>query len=206
VAAFVAAVAAIVVPTASAGAKNECNGIYTNTTFKGGLVVNPGDFCVLNNVTVNGGFTVNGSDGNFPFLVVNNSTIHGGWSITGGIIAPNYFCGNNVDGGLTVNNVDNLFGIFAISFGEANAGCAGGTINGGASFTNITASTELDAYTVNGGVTFANVNGNINEIEGSTIHGSASCDAASNVVNDSYTTDGPPSPNSYTGTNNGCPA
>ena len=191
------AVVAVVVPTASAAATTECNTVYANTTLKGGVVVNPGDFCALINVTVNGGLTVNGG-----FLYVAGSTIHGGWSMTGDVLPLYYFCGNNVDGGLNVNGV-NTFGS-PLSFGEANAGCAGGTINGGATLTNNTsAGSELDGYTVNGGVTFSNDTG-FNELEATNVHGSASCDVASNVQNDNS---GPGNnANSYTGTNTGCPA
>ena len=204
-----AAIVAVVVPTASAGAKTECKSTYSNTKLNGGVVVNQGDVCILNNVTVNGGLTVNG--GALAFLAVDNSTIHGGWSMTGTVIPINifagspsdgYFCANNVDGGLNVSGVE-TFGN-PLSFGEANAGCAGGTINGGASFTNNdSGGVEVDAYTVNGGLTFANDTG-FNELEKTTVNGSASCDVASDVQNDQS---GPGSnANSYTGQNNGCPA
>src|SRR5262249_18496836 len=76
------AVAAVATSPASAGAESECNGTFTDTTLNGGVVVNPGDFCDLENVTVNGGLTVNGG-GIGVVLSVNNSNINGGWSITG---------------------------------------------------------------------------------------------------------------------------
>jgi len=205
-----AAVAAVSASAAAGGAKTECNAVYSNTTLRGGVVVNPGDVCELDNVTVNGGLTVNGGDvfGAGAVLAVEGSTIHGGWSMTGLVFPFSFvtfnsdFCGNAVDGGLTVNGVE-TFG-FPLSFGELNAGCAGGTINGGATFTNNdSAGVELDGYTVNGGVTFANNTG-FNELEATTVNGSASCDAASNVQNDNS---GPGNnANSYTGPNNGCPA
>lgn len=210
--AFAVAVAAVVVPAASA-APTECNGTFSNTTLKGGVVVNSGDHCDLENVTVKGGLIVNGST-DFAYLAVNNSTIKGGWSITGLLAATGsnngYFCGNSVDGGLTVDNVlvanSDVSFYGPLSFGELNAGCAGGRVNGGVSFTNILSlGTELDGYLVNGGVTFANVFAlGINEIEATTVHGSGSCDAASNVINDNS---GPGNnANSYTGTSGGCPA
>src|SRR5262249_60947208 len=140
-------------------------------------------------------------------------TIQGGLALTGNITnfawaSPYYYnCSNNIDGGLNVHDLNtDFYGIFStpLSFGELNAGCAGGTINGGASFQNISSSgVELDGYTVNGGVTFANDTG-FNEIEASTVHGSASCDVASNVQNDHS---GPgDDTKTYTGTNSGCPA
>lgn len=194
-----AAVVAVVVPTASAGAKTECNGTYSNQTLNGGVVVKQGDVCDLDNVTVNGGLTVNG--GSYSLLAVNNSTINGGWSITG-VVYPvgsnhGYFCGDNVNGGLNVIGTE-AHGL-PLLFGEADAGCAGGTINGGASFVNNHAAVELDTYTVNGGVTFSGNAGGFNEIEGTTVHGQASCQAG-------VTNDGDGGPNSYTGPNNGCPA
>jgi len=199
-----AAVAAVAASGASAAGPTECNNVYSNTTFKGGLVVNEGDFCVLDHVTVNGGLTVNGGTSfNFAVLLVANSRINGGWSMTGDVFTFDPFCGNNINGGLNVHDVEEL-GFFAMSFGELNADCAGGRINGGASFTNVnSAGVELDGYLVNGGVTFANDTG-FNELEATTVHGSASCDAFSNVQNDNS---GPGNnANSYTGTNNGCPA
>jgi hypothetical protein len=210
-----ASVAAIAASTATAGAKTECNTFYSNTTLKGGVVVNEGDFCVLNNVTVTGGMTVNGSafdtfveienstikgglSINGAFLIVNASTINGGWSITGSSFSGSDFCGNNVDGGLSVSGVDlsPFTGTFA--FGEANAGCAGGTINGGATLTNNNDVVEVDSYTVNGGLTITGNTG-ITELEGTTVNGTATCQAGT-------FNDGDGGPNSFTGQNNGCPA
>ena len=90
------------------------------------------------------------------------------------------------------------------SFGEVNADCAGGTINGGVTFNNNpVASLELDSYVVHGGLTFSNTGGGFfNELEGTGVHGSATC-----ANNDApAVNDGDGGPNSYTGTNNGCPA
>jgi hypothetical protein len=128
------------------------------------------------------------------------------------LLGPNngYFCGNNVNSGLTVNNAtvgESTFVFFsALAFGELNAGCAGGRVNGDVSLTNISAvGTELDGYVVNGGLTFANDSlFTLHEVEATTVKGSASCDAVSNVQNDGSSPGG--GPNSYTGTNNGCPA
>jgi hypothetical protein len=186
-----AAVAAVVVaPSVGAGAKTECNAVYSNTTLKGGVVVNSGDVCVLDNVKVNGGLTVNGG-----LILVTDSRINGGWSITGDVFELGYLCGNNVNGGLNVSGVTTPT---TLAFGEANANCAGGRINGGATFTgNPAAFVELDSYAVNGGVTFAGNGGG--ELEGTVVHGSASCDAG--IFND-----GDGGPNTYTGPNAGCPA
>ena len=182
---------AVAVPAASAGTKTECNGFFVNTTVNGGLVVNDGDNCFLFSSTVNGGFTVKGG-----FIFIENSTIHGGWSITGNTTTDAiYMCGNNVDGGLSVHGVTSG-DIF--SFGEENAGCAGGTVNGGVSFTNNNAFVELDSYAVNGGVT---ITGNTvaPELENSVIHGTATCQA------DTFNDLGEGA-NTYIGRNNGCPA
>jgi len=212
---FAAAIALVVVPAGTASATTECNNTYSNTTFKGGVVVNEGDFCVLDNVTVNGGLTVNGTafdtfldienstiNGplaiNGAFMTVNNSTIHGGWTITGETFPFTDLCGNNIDGGLAVTNAE-LFGA-ALSFGELNAGCAGGTINGDASFANNDGAVELDGYKLNGALNLAGNPSSFNELEATAVQGSASCQ---NVVDDGTSS---PLVNSYTGTNNGCPA
>ncbi len=184
----VAAIAAVVVPAASAGA-TECNTSYANTTLKGGVVVNSGDVCSLDNVTVNGGLTVNGGS-----ISVTDSTIHGGWSITGDVSAPTYMCGNTIDGGLTVNGVTSSV---TLAFGEANANCAGGTINGGATIADSQGVfAEIDQYEINGSLTLTGTGGG--ELEGTSVNGSATCQAA--VGNDEG------GPNSFTGTNSGCPA
>jgi len=198
-----AAVAAVAASGASADAAIECNTTYSNTTLNGGVVVNEGDICILDHVTVNGGLTVNGGTSfNFALLAVDGSTIHGGWSITGDVfqIGPNngYFCGNNVDGGLNVHDVE-AFGS-PLSFGELNAGCAGGRINGGATFTNNDAAVELDGYRVNGGLTFLGLPFLFNELEATAVKGSATCE---NVADDGSSA---PLVNSFTGHNNGCPA
>src|SRR5262249_8393012 len=81
-----AAVAGAATSAASAAGSTECNGTFTNTTLSGGVVVNEGDVCDLENVIVNGGLTVDGGTAGAQ-LSVNNSTINGGWSITG-VIFP----------------------------------------------------------------------------------------------------------------------
>lgn len=81
------AVMAIIVSDASAGARIECNAIYTNATLRGGVVVNLSGACILDNVTVNGGLEVNGGS-----LSVTHSTIYGGWLIADRVIPINYFC------------------------------------------------------------------------------------------------------------------
>src|SRR5262249_39314749 len=63
-----AAVAAVAVPTASADAATECNGVFSNTTLNGGVVVKEGDVCVLDHVTVNGGLTGGGGPSVLTFL------------------------------------------------------------------------------------------------------------------------------------------
>jgi hypothetical protein len=202
---FAVAVAAVLVPTASAAGPTECNGTFTNTTLRGGVVVNDGDVCDLENVTVNGGLTVNGGSNFGAVLAVNNSTIHGGWSMTGIVFAFSFstfsfvdFCGNNVDGGLNVSNVESFGNV--LSFGELNAGCAGGKINGDVTLVNNDGATELDGYRVNGDLTFTGSPFSFNELEATAINGSATCQ---NVVDDGTSA---PLVNSYTGTNNGCPA
>jgi hypothetical protein len=191
-----AAVASVGVSSAAGGAKTVCNGVFSNTTFSGGLVVNEGDFCVLDQVTVNGGLTVNGGGG--AALLVNNSTIHGGWSITGTLFPLGDFCGNAIDGGLTVTNTE-LFGA-ALAFGELNAGCAGGKIDGGANVSNNDGPVEFDGDVLNGGLIFFGVSGYLNELEASTVKGAATCQ---NVVDDGTSA---PLVNTFTGKNNGCPA
>jgi hypothetical protein len=109
-----------------------------------------------------------------------------------------YFCGNNVDGGLTVNEVET--GGIPLAFGELNGGCAGGTINGGATLTNNDTSVELDGYRVTGGPNFIGSPDFFNELEATAVKGPASCE---NVVDDGSSA---PLVNSYTGPNSGCPA
>jgi hypothetical protein len=198
-----ASVAAVATSVASADTTFECNGVYSNTTLEGPVVVNEGDICVLDHVTVNNGLIVNG--GGFAALGVSNSRINGGWTMTGTVIPIDasfnfgaYFCNNNVNGGLSVTNVE-AFGL-PLSFGELNAGCAGGTISGGATFSNNDAAVELDGYRVNGGLNFQGIAGYLNELEATAVKGSASC---TNVVDDGTSA---PLVNSYTGPNNGCPA
>src|SRR5262249_17998292 len=136
-----AAVAGAATSAASAAGSTECNGTFTNTTLSGGVVVNEGDVCDLGNVIVNGGLTGDGGTAGAQ-LSVNTSTINGGWSITG-VIFPGgvpgngftgYFCGDNVAGGLSAVDTE-LFGA-PLSFGELNAGCTGGTINGPVTISN----------------------------------------------------------------------
>jgi hypothetical protein len=192
-----AALAAVVVSSTSAGAKTECNGTFSNTTLSGGVVVKEGDVCVLDTVTVNGGLTVDGGLGGAE-LFVNNSTIHGGWSITGTLFPLSDFCGNNIDGGLSVVNTE-LFGA-PLSFGELNAGCAGGKIDGGATVNNNDGPVEFDGDRLNGGLNFVGVSGFLNELEASTVKGAAICQ---NVVDDGTSA---PLVNTFSGSNNGCPA
>ena len=184
------AVMLVIVSGAAAAGQTECNATYTNTTLRGGVVVNAGDTCVLNNVTVNGKLIVTGGS-----ILVTNSTINGGWSITGNVTAPGFMCGNTINGGLNVHGVTS---VVTLAFGETNAGCAGGTINGGASFRNNPgAFVEVDAYTVNGPLLISGNAGG--EVEGTTVHGPARCQPG--IFND-----GDGGPNTYHGPNHGCPA
>ncbi len=170
-------------------AKTECNGVFSGTTLSGGVVVNPGDFCTLDHVTISGGLTVNGGS-----LAIDNSTISGGWTITGPTFPAN-FCGNNVAGGLRVTGTT-LGGTFA--FGEINQNCAGGTITGGVWIANNPGVfAEIDNYTISGGLTIIGNDGGA-ELEGSTVSGAATCQAG--TFNDEG------GPNTFRGRNNGCPA
>jgi hypothetical protein len=191
------AVAAVAVSTASANTPFECNGSYSNTTLIGPVVVNPFDFCDLENVTVNDGLIANGG-GAFSLLIVNNSRINGGWSMTDNVVPLSYFCGNDVNGGLSVSN-NELFG-FPMSFGELNAGCAGGRINGAVSISNNDGAVEIDGDRLNGSLSFSGIAGPLNELEATSVHGSATCQ---NVVDDGTSS---PLLNSFTGANNGCPS
>lgn len=101
------------------------------------------------------------------------------------------------NGGLTVTD-NELFG-FPLSFGELNAGCAGGTINGAVTISNNDGAVEIDGYKLKGALTFSGVAGPLNELEATSVHGSATCE---NVVDDGTSA---PLVNSYTGANDGCP-
>src|SRR5262249_17538722 len=105
-----------------------------------------------------------------------------------GVTAPGFMCGNTINGGLKVHGVTS---VVTLAFGETNAGCAGGTINGGASFRNNPgAFVEVDAYTVNGPLLISGNAGG--EVEGTTVHGPARCQPG--IVND-----GDDGPNTYHG-------
>lgn len=180
------------------GHKTECNKAYSNTTLHGGVVVKSGDVCSLNNVRVTGGLTITG--GQFS---VQNSSIHGQWLITGGT-AEGFGdeCGNNVYGGIRVLNTQG--GSFI--FGETDRGCAGGRVDGGVRFVNNThiGILEIDGYQIHGRVVDTNNQGQWNEIEGNTVHGSALC-ANNNSANGGGVINDEGGPNSYTGKDSGCP-
>jgi hypothetical protein len=190
------AFATVVAPGTSEAAK-ECNGVFTNQTINESLVVNDGDSCELDSVTVNGRLTVNGGT-----IIVNNSTIIGSWSITGNVHSPEHqFCNNNIVGSVTVHDVTsgNPSGPFEqleeLAFGEGETGCGGGTIIGSVTAVNSPGVFfEVDQYTVNGSLTILGVNGG--EVEGTTVYGTATCQ--SGIFNDL-------NPNTYTSRNNGCP-
>lgn len=183
---------------AARGSTTNCNSTYSNMTFHGGVVITKGDTCTLTNVVIDGGLTVSGGT-----FTVHNSLIHGSWVITGGTgVKTGRQCGDNVDGGLTVENTSGGYFVF----GEANQHCLGGRINGGVRFVNNknSAALELDGNSVNGGIVDTNNNDKFNEIEGNTVHGPATCAHNNKPVKGGNAKDG--GPNSYTGPNNGCPA
>jgi hypothetical protein len=196
----------IAAPAGARGHSTECNASYSNRTFNGGVVVNSGDTCRLENVVIHGGLTVTG--GQFK---VDNSTIDGGWTITGGTGGPPprgiraNQCGNNINGGLRVESTSSG-GTFV--FGEQDHGCVGGRINGGVRFeNNINAfALEVDGYKVNGGVRDTGNTGQWNEIEGVTDHGASTCDNNNFVFGGTTALDDEGGTNSYTGKVIGCPA
>ena len=114
----------------------------------------------------------------------------------------NPVCATNLDGGVSVNNIDTGA---TLAIGESNGffgHCPGGTINGDTDFVNNPAggTLELDGDLVHGHLEWINTN-SYGEIEGTTVKGGATCQSSVVVVND-----GDGGPNSYTGQDNGCPA
>jgi hypothetical protein len=103
----VAAVSAVALASNDALAETECNGAISGSV-NGGLVVNAGDFCVLQGANVSGGVRVN----------------NGGVLIT---------CGSTINGGLVANGAANLL-IGAGADEEVppvNFTCPGNVIHGG---------------------------------------------------------------------------
>jgi hypothetical protein len=169
---------------ASASPATVCaNASYSSTTLAGAVVVPSGDWCHLSAVTVVGGVTVQSgallssdsskvsgglaiNDGAFSG---NDNSIDGGWVFdneTGSWGNP-YPCGNNVNGGLKVTGIDT--GV-TLSFGEADAGCAGGTINGAVNVSNDPSATlEIDGYRINGSLTWSDNTNGFDEIEGAHV-------------------------------------
>jgi hypothetical protein len=136
-------------------------------------------------------------------FAVHNSTIKGKWLITGGT-AKGFGdeCANNVDGGIRVLHTHH--GRFI--FGETDRNCPGGRINGGIRFLNNidVGILETDGNHINGGIVDTGNDSNWNEVEGNTVHGSATC-ANNSVVHGGTVINDEGGPNSYTGKNTGCP-
>jgi hypothetical protein len=180
----------------------ECNKTYSHTTLHGTVVVKRGDVCSLHHVRVTGSLTIRG--GKFG---VQHSSIRGQWLITGGTgTGSGDQCGNNVGGGLRVKNAHGGRFIFGEIHHHAN--CAGGHVSHGVRFVNDTdvGIVELDGYVVYGGVVDTGNSGGYNEIEGNTVHGSATC-ANNNMVHGGATAQNDDGvPNTYRGKNTGCPA
>ena len=188
------AFATVVAPGTSEAAQ-ECNGDFMNQVINESLVVNDGDVCDLDNVTVNGSLTVNGGT-----ISVNNSIINGSWSISGDVRAPSFFCNNIINGDLNVHDVTS--GV-ELLFGEAGAEppCAGGTIHGSVTAVNSPGvSFEIDRYTVNGDLTVLGVGSG--EVEGTTVRGTATCQPGLENNNEGGAGG---APNTFVGPNNGCP-
>lgn len=183
------AFATVIAPGTSEAAQ-ECNGVFTNQTINEDLVVNDGDSCELDGVTLNGSLTVNGGT-----IIVNNSTINGSWSITGNVDVPEHqFCNNNINGNVTVHDVTSAG---EVEFGEAGTGCGCGTINGSVTAVNSPdVFFEVDRCIINGNLTILGVL--TGEVESTTVNGTATCQPG--IFNDE---DG--GPNTYNGPNNGCP-
>jgi hypothetical protein len=129
-------VMAIAIPTALAGGtpKTACPSGGTpapGSTIKGGLEVD--GVCILNNVTVNGGITVD-STGHLQFY--NGSTANGGITVNGGeldVNATTNGSGVPTGGTSTINGGINFNAGSGLSFADADIWTA--TIHGGIDFT-----------------------------------------------------------------------
>jgi hypothetical protein len=99
-----------------ARAATECNGTVTGAVY-GGLSVHPGDACVVQSATVYGGIRMDGGT-----LVVCDSTINGAIDIR---VTGDDSAASGVD------------------IGNAEAGCAGNTVNGAVKISGVTGTAPL---------------------------------------------------------------
>jgi hypothetical protein len=164
---------------------------YNGSVAHGGITVNPGGELDVNATTngtgvptggtstINGGINFDGGTSGRSDADIWTATIHGGISFTGqfpfipfvGFNQPT-FCGNDISGTVTFNNVSSFGPVF---FGDPDVGCPGNTIHGSLSLTN-TASTnrqdEFESNTISGSVF---LNASTTQLNGNTIGGNVNC-------------------------------
>jgi hypothetical protein len=149
-------------PGVGALAATECNGTISGS-ISGGLVVNNGDVCDLEDATISGGVHMSGGR-----LQACSSTISGGFIATGGNCV--------ILGKMTE---------------EDSIPCGGDTINGGVNLTNVSGAScgienvEIQFSHITGGVQLKNngVEGDV-ELEGNTISGGLHCSGNNGITFD----------------------
>jgi len=151
----------VVLPCGEIDVNATTNGSGTPTgtfaTINGGIVINAGTVCPV---------------GSLSDADIRGALIDGGLSVTGAFpLALPFICGNEIRGGVSLNNVSTPFGFF---LGDPDApvfGCPGNTIHGTVHVSNST-NLEVESNSVGGSVLLS---GSILELNGNTINGSLRC-------------------------------
>jgi len=187
------------------------------STISGAFTVNSGQNCVLDHVTVMGPVTVN-AGGSLTLLsasllrgltyldggnaVILNSTVTGTTLLEGG--GPLLICGSQLNGAETVEYTPAGWigdpGETVTVNGTTVHGCAGNQITGSLTLRDL-AGIEVEGNTITGKNALTIEAFNNGEFAGNTVTGAATCSGLGLEALDSDHA----TPNSYTGTNNGCP-
>jgi len=190
------------------------------STISGAFTVNSGQNCVLAHVTVMGPVTVNGggsltlltasllrgltSNSGSGSIVIVNSTVTGNTGLIGGG-GGLLICGSQLNGAVSVGDFGASSWIGdpgeAVSVGDvAVSNCTGNQITGSLTLALTNANLEVEGNLITGknALTMVDFEG---EFAGNSVTGAATCSALFlRAIDTDHAT-----PNSYTGTNNGCP-
>jgi hypothetical protein len=153
--------------SAASGAETE---IWAGTPF------GPGTFDFGPQSTIDGGLSI--SDTFFSFVV--GAQINGGASFSGAV-QDSAACGNDIRGGVTINNVQNGGAFFWLGDPEDapfSITCPGNTIHGDLSVTNSNL-VEVEGNSTTGS---ASISGSTLELNGNTINGNLSCGAGNTFL------------------------